>query len=45
MIRRLRNYFGIFTRSDVQGMAKWLVTYDDLKAMHEQGYNVGWPKQ
>lgn len=45
MLRKIRNFFGVYTARDCRGMAKWLTTYDDLKAMHEQGYDVGWPKQ
>jgi hypothetical protein len=45
LIKKLRNAFGFYTRQDVKGMAKWLVTYDELLDMHRQGYNVGWPKE
>jgi hypothetical protein len=44
-IRKLRNFFGIYTAKDAKGMAKWLTTYDELLDMHRQGYNVGWPKE
>lgn len=41
MIRKIRNYFGIYTSKDVQGMAKWMVTYEDLDDLHKRGFNVG----